>query len=204
MKTLILGLVATAALATATAASACHGGKHDGRRADARTNASFVAFKNGTEHGLKLGFFARRGGSYSKLSGTGTDFNGTNPSATGSIVAGNHNGGHFTLGLNTVWSSAQTKTWTDNDGDRDDGTYTVSCAPSTATLTLSNGSTSTYTLAGKTCSVTKDGVTKYGFGGASSDGTKAFFKEDGSTVTGVVFSGLAVNNGLFIRFGRKH
>ncbi|HVS85597.1 MAG TPA: hypothetical protein VHD91_08190 [Gaiellaceae bacterium] len=214
MRTLIVGLVATAALATATAASACHGrGHQNGRehsvrhsirlsiRHSARVNARFVAFKRGVEHGVRFGFF---GGhvSWAKLSGTGSDFNGTNPSATGSIVAGNdHPNGHFTVGLNTTWSSAVTKSWTDDDGDADDGTVTVSCAPSTATLTLSNGSTNTYTLTGKACSVTRNGTTKYGFAGVSSDGVKAFLREKGTAVTGVVFTGATVENGVFAGCG---
>lgn len=211
IKTLIVGLVATAALATATAASACHGGHHNGRSNGVRhharfhslrANTTFVAFKKGVEHGVSLGSGSR---SWAKLSGTGTDFNGTNPSANGSIVGGNdHSGGHFTVGLNTTWSAAQTKTWTDNDGDADDGAYTVSCAPSTAMLTLSNGSTNTYSLSGKTCSVTHNGVTKYGFAGMSSDGVKAFLKESGSTVKGIVFTSMGVHNGVFFGMHCDH
>jgi len=203
IKTLILGLVMTAALATATAASACHGGSQN----DARANASFNAsFTRGMEHGLKLGFFAHMG-RVAKLSGTGTSFGGTNASANGSVVGGNdHTGGHFVLGLNTDWAAAQTKNWTDDDGDADDGPVTISCAPSTATVTLSNGTTATSTLTGKACSLTRNGTTTYGFAGMSSDhSTKAFIRESGTTVSGVVFSGLEVHNGLFLglHFGHK-
>ena len=201
MKTIIVGLVATAALATATAASACHGGRHNARFHSTRTNSSFVSFRHDRDHhGVRHGFFAFDG-SFAKLSGTGTDFGGTNPSANGSIVGGNdHNGGHFTVGLNTTWTSATTKTWTDNDGDADDGTVTLSCAPSTATLTLSDGSTNTYTLTGKVCSLTRNGVTEYGFAGGNSDGVKAFLRESGTTVKGIAFTGSSMHNGFFFGF----
>jgi len=110
--------------------------------------------------------------------------------ATGSLVqSADHPNGHFSATLSTTWSSAQSKSFTDNDGDDDDGTVTVSCAPSTASITLSNGTSSTASYTGKTCSWTRNGTTKYAFFGAASNGTRAFLKEEGSTVSGAVFSG---------------
>jgi hypothetical protein len=130
-------------------------------------------------------------GMFAKLSGTGTAFSGGTATATGSIVAGNdHPNGHFSVSISTNWSAARTHTFTDNDGDSDDGTITVSCAPSTATLTLSNGTTTTSSLTGKTCTKTRNGtLTVAGFFGFSSNGVRAFLKEDGTTVKGLVFSG---------------
>ena len=64
---------------------------------------------------------------------------------------------------------------------------TVSCGPSTASITLSGQSAVSY--AGKTCSWTRDGTTKYAFFGRSSTGTRAFLKERATTVLGAVFSG---------------
>ncbi len=63
-------------------------------------------------------------------------------------------------------------------------------APSTATLTLSNGTTTTSSVTGKTCTKTRNGATtKAGLFGYSSTGVHAFPKEDGTTVNGLVFSG---------------
>ena len=147
-------------------------------------------------HSGTLGaFFTMRSGDndhsglFAKLSGTGTSFGAATATASGSIVGGNdHPNGHFSISLSTNWSSATTKTFTDNDGDADDGTITISCAPATATSTLSNGSTSTANLTGKTCSKTRNGVTKYGFFGRSGTGVHLFLKEDGTTVRGFEFS----------------
>src|SRR5437868_10132935 len=131
MKKLLIALGTAALLATCSAAYACdHNGSHTG------TLGMFAAFKSGDND--------NNGGTFAKLSGTGSSFGGTTSTATGSIVAGNdHVNGHWNAALSTTWSSATTKTWTDNDGDADDGTVTVSCAPSTATVTLTNGSTTT-------------------------------------------------------------
>jgi hypothetical protein len=144
-----------------------------------------------------------------KVSGTGSSLGGTSAAATGSIVAGNdHPNGHFSASFSTTWSSAQSKTFTDNDGDNDDGTITVSCAPSTATLTLTNGTTSTATLTGKTCSMTRNGTTKYRFAAASTDGVHAFLREDGTSVKGLVASGLKTGGsfhlGFSLRLGDHH
>ena len=68
-------------------------------------------------------------------------------------------------------------------------TSSISCEPATASVTLSNGTSSTATYTGKTCSWTKNGATVYGFAGSASDGTKAVLKENGTTVTGAVFQG---------------
>jgi hypothetical protein len=109
-----------------------------------------------------------------KLSGTGTTFGNTSASVSGTT---------FTASLSTTWSSAQTKSF--NGGS-------VSCAPATASITLS-GTTTSYT--GKTCSWTRIGTTKYAFFGKASDGAHAFLMEDGTAVTGAVFSG---NRGLHL------
>jgi hypothetical protein len=180
MKKLLLPLVASAALAAPTSALAW--GSHHHHHA-----------------GIRFAFFAKSGDNdgdhsdalFAKLSGTGSSFGANSATATGSIVAGNdHPNGHFSVSLTTDWSTATTKTWTDNDGDSDDGTVTVSCAPATGSVTLTNGSTSTASLTGKECSWTRNGTTKYGFFGRSSDGkTRAFLKEDGSTVKGAVITG---------------
>ena len=201
MRKLILVACAAAALALPAVASAHHGGHHW------RVGVRLTAFERGMSHGLKLGWFHER--SYAKLSGTGSSFGDPSATATGSIVAGDaHPNGHFSAALSTTWSAATTKTWTDDDGDDDDGTVTVSCAPATASVTLSNGSTSTSSLTGKTCSLTRDGKTVYGFAGVSSDGsTRAFLKEDGSTVTGVVLNRVEQEHdhvGFFFGFGFRH
>ena len=181
MKKLLLPLVAAAALAAPTSALAWGTHHHH-------------------HHGIRFAFFARSGDNdgdhdgnalFAKLSGTGSSFGANSATATGSIVAGNdHLNGHFSVSLTTDWSTATTKTWTDNDGDADDGTVTISCASATASVTLTNGSTSSSSLTGKECSKTRNGTTKYGFFGRSSDGkTRAFLKEEGSTVKGAVITG---------------
>ena len=105
-----------------------------------------------------------------KLSGTGTSFGNSSASVSGST---------FTASLSTTWSSAQSKSF--NGGS-------VSCAPATASVTLSSGTSSTNTYTGKTCSWTRNGATTYAFFGKACDGTRAFLKEDGTAVTGAVFS----------------
>ncbi|HKT07538.1 MAG TPA: hypothetical protein VJR24_06565 [Gemmatimonadaceae bacterium] len=139
--------------------------------------ASAFAWGGGHDHhgGVRFGGF----NALTKLSGTGTSFGASSATASG---AG------FTASLSTTWSSATSKTFSDNDGDRDDGTMTVSCAPSTATITLSGKAAVSYT--GRTCSWTRNGTTKFAFMGRASDGPAAFLKEDGTTVTGAVFGGL--------------
>jgi hypothetical protein len=140
-------------------------------------------------------------GMFAAVSGTGTSFGGATASATGSIVAGNdHPNGHFNAAFTTTWGSSQSKTFTDNDGDNDDGTTTVSCAPSSVTLTLTNGTTSTATLSGKTCSTTRNGTTKYRFFGASTTGVHAFLREDGTTVKGLVASGFTSGESFHLGF----
>lgn len=173
MKKFLLPLVAAAALAGPTAVLACDGTHHSGVR------AAFFTLRSGDRGGDFNDHFA-------KLSGTGSSFGDAGSTATGSIVAGNdHQNGHFSVSISTNWSQAQSKTFTEEDGD----TVTISCAPATASSTLSNGSTSTASLTGKTCSKTENGQTKYGFFGRSSDDvTHLFLKEDGSTVEGFEFS----------------
>jgi len=148
----------------------------------------------GHHHGVRFGALAFHGVTFAKLTGTGASFGGNTTTASGSIVAGNdHPNGHFSVSLSTTWTSATTKTWTDNDGDADDGSYTLSCAPATASVTLSNGSTSTSSLTGKTCSLSVNGTVKgYGFFGADSAHTAhAFLKQDSSgKVTGAVITSL--------------
>jgi len=176
MKQLLLPLVAAAALATPTSALAWGGGHHH--------------HHSGVFARLSVDVHAGDAGTFEGLSGTGTSFGSTSATATGSLVKStDHPNGHFSATLSTTWSSAQSKTFTDNDGDNDDGTVTVSCAPATASVTLSNGTSSTATYTGKTCSKTRNGTTKYVFFGTASNGTRAFLKEDGSTVSGAVFSG---------------
>ena len=178
MKTLLIPLVVAATLALPAGALAWGGHEH---------HAGFASF----------GFRFRAaednggGGMFAKLSGTGASFGGTTATGTGSIVAGNdHPNGHFSVSLSTTWSSATSKTFTDNDGDSDDGTLTVSCAPATASITLTDGSTTTSSLTGKTCSWALNGTTTYGFFGVDSMGTvHAFLKEDSSNnVTGGVIT----------------
>jgi hypothetical protein len=178
MRKLILPLAAAAALALPTSALAWGGGDHHSRH----HSGDFARFSLDVHTGTIAGF--------EKLSGTGTSFGSTSATATGSLVKStDHPNGHFSATLSTTWSSAQSKTFTDNDGDNDDGTITVSCAPATASVTLSNGTTSTASYTGKTCSTTRNGSTKYAFFGTGSNGTRAFLKEDGSTVSGAVFAG---------------
>jgi len=109
-----------------------------------------------------------------ELSGTGTTFGNTSASVSGST---------FTATLSSTWSSAPTRAF---DGG------SVGCAPATASITQS-GTTTSYT--GRTCSWTRNGTTKYAFVGKASDGTHAFLMEDGTAVTGAVFSG---NRGLHL------
>src|SRR5262249_36973991 len=118
-----------------------------------------------------------------RLSGTGTSFGSTSATATGSITQSrDHPNGHFSASLSTTWSSATQKTFMD---------VTVSCAPSTASITLSNGTSSTANFTGKACSWTRSGTTKYAFFGRTSDGTtRAFLREDGTTIKGFVFMGM--------------
>ena len=177
MRKFILPLAAAAALELPASALAWGGGDHHRHHGDFGARFS-LDVNSGDNAGLE------------KLSGTGTSFASTSATATGSLVqSSDHPNGHFSATLSTTWSSAQSKTFTDNDGDDDDGTVTVSCAPSTASITLSNGTSSTASYTGKTCSWTRNGTTKYGFFGAASNGTRAFLKEEGSTVSGAVFSG---------------
>jgi hypothetical protein len=178
MKRLLIPLAAAVALALPASALAWGGGDHHSRH----HSGDFSRFSLDVHTGSPAGF--------EKLSGTGTSFGSTSATATGSLVkSADHPNGHFSATLATTWSSAQSKTFTDNDGDNDDGTITVSCAPATASVTLSNGTSSTASYTGKTCSTTRNGSTKYAFFGAASNGTRAFLKEDGSTVSGAVFAG---------------
>jgi hypothetical protein len=176
MRKIIVPLVAAAALAAPTSAFAHSGGHHH--------------FGDGDHHGAIAGF--------EKLSGTGSSFASTSATATGSLVNSvTHPNGHFSATLSTTWSSAQTKTFggkNDDDGDDDNnhtnGTaFSISCAPATASITLANGTSTTATYTGKMCSWTRNGATVYGFAGSASDGTRAFLREDGTTVTGAVFAG---------------
>ena len=177
MRKLILPLAAAAALALPASALAWGGGDHH------RHHGEFGAR-------FSLDVHAGDNAGLEKLSGTGTSFASNSATATGSLVqSADHPNGHFSATLSTTWSSAQSKSFQDNDGDSDDGTVTVSCAPSTASITLSNGTSSTASHTGKTCSWTRNGTTKYAFFGAASNGTRAFLKEEGSTVSGAVFSG---------------
>jgi hypothetical protein len=171
MKKLLIPLVAAAALAVPASALA-----HDRGHGD---------------HGFG-GFSALE-----KLSGTGTSFASTSATATGSLVeSADHPNGHFNATLSTTWSSAVTKTFNgqnDNDGDDDNNhtngvAFSISCAPATASITLSNGTTSTASYTGKTCSWTKNGTTVYGFAGTASDGSHAFLRESGTTVMGAILA----------------
>ena len=185
MRKLLLPLAAAAALALPASAPAWGGDHH-------RHHGDFSArFSLDVHVGAIAGL--------EKLSGTGTSFASTSATASGSLVqSSDHPNGHFSATLSTTWSAAQSKTFTDDDGDADDGTITVSCAPSTASITLSNGTSSTASYTGKTCSWTRNGTTKYAFFGAASNGTRAFLKEEGSTVFGAVFSADAdMHLGLF-------
>lgn len=174
MKKFLLLLVAVAALAAPTAVLACDGSHHH-----FGVRAAFFTLRSGDRGGDFNGLFA-------KLSGSGSSFGDASSTATGSIVAGNdHQNGHFNVSISTNWSQAQSKTFTEEDGD----TVTINCAPATASATLSNGSTSTASLTGKTCSKAENGQTKYGFFGRSSDGTvHLFLKENGTDVHGFEFS----------------
>jgi hypothetical protein len=195
MNKLLIALCAVAALAAPASALGWGGGQHDHFRGKATL---FLKLGGGGENGGagnqngSAGGENEDGGMFAKLSGTGTSFGGTSSTATGSIVAGNdHLNGHFSVTLSTTWSSATSKTFADNDGDSDDGTLTISCAPATASLTLSNGSTSSSSLTGTTCSKSLNGSTTYSFFGSdSSTNARAFLKQDASNnVSGAVFSG---------------
>jgi hypothetical protein len=118
------------------------------------------------------------------VSGTGTSFGSGTATASGDVVKGTTlANGHFGLSLSTTWSSAKTFTRT-----HDDKSFSVSCAPAAATLTLTAGSTTkTLSLTGRTCSLTFDGTTRYGFMGRDSTAhAGAFLRESGSTVRGFV------------------
>jgi hypothetical protein len=188
MNKLLISLAAAAALAVPSSALAW-GGHHHGGRLGA------FAFGGDNDHSVM----------FAKLSGTGASFGGATTTVTGSIVAGNdHPNGHFSVSLSTTWSSATTKTFTDNDGDADDGTYASSCAPATASITLSNGSTSTSALTGKTCSSSFNGTVKgSGFFGADSAHTvHLFLKQDSSgNVTGAAITRIASSGQSDMQFG---
>jgi hypothetical protein len=130
--------------------------------------ASALAWGGGHgHHGVGVGVgFGFMGGT--KLSGTGTSFGVTSASLTGT---------NFTGTLATTWSSATSKTFM--------GT-TLSCAPATASLTVGTAAAVSYT--GKTCSLTRNGTTKYGFLGKASNGSGAVLGESGTTVEGAVFT----------------
>lgn len=184
MKKLLIALVAAAALAAPASALAWggSGGGHHGHHSGARF--AFFTHQSG-------GGDFNNGTMFAKLSATGApSFGGATATVSGSIVGGNdHVNGHWNVSLSTNWSTPSfTKTWTDSDGDADDGTFTLTCAPSTATLTLTNGSTTTDSLTGKTCSWNANGTTTYGFVGTDSAHTvRAFLKEDSSgNVNGAV------------------
>jgi hypothetical protein len=187
MKKLLIPLVAAAALALPASAPAW-GGHH-------RHSGAFVRLAVRTD--IHAGAIA----GLEKLSGTGGSFGSSPATASGSIVkSSDHPNGHFSLSLSTTWSSAQTKSFTGGS---------ISCAPSTATTTLMNGTTSTNTYTGKTCSWTHDGTTKYAFFGKASDGTRAFLREYGTTVKGVVFKvDRGLNPGVFagahLGIGHQH
>ncbi|MDE3025954.1 MAG: hypothetical protein KGI93_10335 [Acidobacteriota bacterium] len=122
-----------------------------------------------------------------KLSGTGTTFGGTSATASGT---------GFTASLSTTWSSATSKTFSDDDGDSTDGSTTVSCAPSTASIAL--GGQAAVGYSGRTCSWTRNGTTTYAFMGRASNGPAAFLKEDGTTVAGAVYAGsIGLHMGVF-------
>lgn len=106
-----------------------------------------------------------------KLSGTGTSFG----SASASVAGSNFHGT-----LATTWSSAASnKLMLTN----------LTCAPATASITLNNSTTS---YSGKTCSLARDGSTKYVFYGKASTGGHAFLGESGTTVKGAIFSRAAL------------
>lgn len=112
------------------------------------------------------------------LSGTGSSFGDATATSSGSIVRGKLKGGTYDASLTTDWSAARTFTFRD---------VTVSCAPATGTLTLTNGTTTkNASLKGKTCSWTRAGTTKYGFGGRDRTAHVALLlKEKGTTVRGL-------------------
>jgi len=183
MRKLILPLAAAAALAAPTSALAW--GSHHGHHGKSHAGGVGVSFavnaKAGSDQDNANDGHAQSNATFEKLSGTGTSFGGTTATATGSIVkSSDHPNGHFSVSLASTWPSATTKSF--NGGS-------VSCAPATASVTLSNGTTSTTSYTGKTCSWTADGTTKYVFLGKASDGTRALLKEDGTTVTGAVIGG---------------
>jgi hypothetical protein len=118
------------------------------------------------------------------VSGTGTSFASGSATASGSVARGmTFANGTFSLTLSTTWSSAKTFSRT-----RDNKSFSVSCAPATATFTLTAGSTTkTLSLTGRTCSLTLNGTTRYGFMGRdSTNHAGAFLRENGTTVRGLV------------------
>ncbi len=188
MLKLLVPVLAAAALAAPAAAFACDGGGHH-----SGASAGLLSFRFGVgDHG---------GGQFAKLAGTGTSFGSDSATASGDVVRGDLASGPWSATLATTWSSAESKSFQDTDGDNDDGTVTVSCAPATASVTLGG---STESLTGKTCSLTRNGTTVYGFAGKASNGDRAFLKEDGSTVKGVALSGEGAHFGLFLHSGDHH
>ncbi|HET7648488.1 MAG TPA: hypothetical protein VFK17_07955 [Gaiellaceae bacterium] len=195
MKKLALVLLATAALAVPAAADACHGGRHharhDARRHARGTSAHLVAW----EHGRKLGWW-RHGALIAMLDGTGSNFDGSVATASGTFAGRPLRSGAFSASVSTDWTKAV--------ANRHGGT----CAPSTGSLSLADSSSSanavTETLSGKTCTV---GANRWNVAYvllakstvSSATGTLSrvagtgrvllAVKTDG-TVKGVVFSGL--------------
>lgn len=126
MKRIAFALLGAAVLATATAAaaSACHGKRHDVRF---RT----VAYSRHDGDGV-----------FERLRGSGSGFATGSANASGTIDGWKLRDGTFTATLATDWSQA---TANDHGG---------SCAPSTGTLSLSDSSSALdSTVKGVTCTV---------------------------------------------------
>lgn len=217
MRKLLIALAAAAALAAPTTAFAWGGSHHHGEHHFLGIRAAFFA-KAGVNLG-DLVFVRNNEGDHvsqsndqgdnnsqgedndndengaqplvAQLSGTGSSFGANTATATGNIVGGNdHQNGHFSISLTTDWAAAQSNTFADNDGDADDGTITIACAPATGTSTLTNGSTTQANLTGKTCSVSRNGETKFSFFGRdTTTDARVFLKEEGTAVNGAQITG---------------
>lgn len=116
------------------------------------------AIADGHGHGLHV-----RNALVAKLTGTGTSFGGAAATSSGTIALGRPlASGSFAASFSSDWTHAVTTT-TDNGS-------TALCAPATATLTLtdstSSANTTSSSLTGKTCSLTKNGTVSYVFFGA--------------------------------------
>ncbi len=133
MKKLILALLGTAALVTATAASASTSHRHGPQGGTPNFKTAAFAGHAHFRHAV-----------FESLQGSGTDFSAASATSTGTIAGRPLHDGSFAATISTDWSKATANK------------HGGSCAPATGTLSLT-GSSSSDTLdtsgAGVTCSV---------------------------------------------------